>query len=593
MRAVSWKPDPDKAIIFPLRVAVQIFRMDNQLHRRMRRLLPLLLLICASKAWAHLVVDIGVSINAPAFAPASSSLTYTVNVTDYAYDFAYGIVITDILPAGSQFVSASGAGWNCSQSKGTVMCSAESLAPGANPLSIVVKTPASGTARNTASVMSLGSFDPNPKNDSAVFDTILYDPSACTAAAPRLIAPDEARELATGAVDLSWAPVIGATRYRLWSAVEGAGAVVVAETTATQLHRDTEVGWTEWWVEAVFDSCPPVASEHRHFLSHGSPALLNVTTLAGRSDIAGDDDGNLPTARFRTPASIGVDLDGNMYVADSESSVIRKITPDGTVSTPMGIVGQAGSSDGTHGFGQLNHPRALAVTAGGYVYITDTENDIVRQFYPAGNGVVFSAFLGTLAGGTLLPGAVDGNDGNARFNRPAGIAVASNGTLYVADTGNNIVRQVAGLNAVVTTIARDFNAPAGIAVNASGNVFVADTNNSVIKSIASDGTVTTFAGVAGQPGLTDGLGVIARFNHPTALAFDALGNLYVADTGNNAIRKIAPSTLVSTVVSNLNAPTGLAFESAGRLLIADSGNHMIRVAVAATPPPARHRSVQH
>ena len=559
----------------------------------MRRLLPLLFLICAPTAWAHAVVDIGVSVSAPAFAARSSSLTYSVNVTDYAYDFAFGIVVTDILPSGSQFVSASGAGWNCTQSNGTITCSAESLAPGANPFSIIVKMPASGTAHNTASVMSLGSIDPNPKNDTAVFDTIVYDPSSCTASAPRLLAPDDVRELASGVVDLSWAPVAGVARYRVWSAVEGASAVVVAQTTATQLHRDSEVGWTEWWVDAVFDACPPVSSEHRHFLSHGSPALLNVTTFAGRADVAGDDDGTLQTARFRTPASIGVDLDGNIYVADSESSVIRKITPDGTVSTPTGTAGQTGSSDGTRGFAQLNHPRALAVTAGGYVYIADTENSIVRQFYPAGNGVVFSAFLGTLAGGTLLPGAVDGNDGNARFNRPAGIAVTPNGTLYVADTGSGLVRQIVGLNAIVTTAARDFNAPSGIAVNASGDVFVTDTANNVIKRISSDGTVSTFAGVAGQPGQTDGLGVVAHFNHPTALAFDAVGNLYVADTGNSTIRRIAPSTLVSTVASNLNAPTGLTFDSSGRLLIADSGNHMIRVTVPATPPPARRRSVQH
>ncbi|HEY8131100.1 MAG TPA: hypothetical protein VII12_04360 [Thermoanaerobaculia bacterium] len=544
----------------------------------MRRLLPLLFLVCASSAWAHAVVDIGVSISAPAFIAPSSSLTYTVNVTDYAYDFAYGIVITDLLPAGSQFVSASGAGWNCSQSGGTVTCSAESLAPGVNPITIMAKAPASGTAHNMASVMSLGSIDPNPKNDAAAFDTIVYEPSACTAAAPRLLAPEDVRELTSGVVDFSWAPVAGAARYRVWSAVEGASAVVVAQTTATQLHRDSEVGWTEWWVDAVFDACPPLSSEHRHFLSHGAPALLNVTTLAGRADIAGDDDGTLETARFRTPASIGVDLDGNIYVADSESSVIRKITPGGTVSTPTGTAGQIGSSDGTRGFAQLDHPRALAVTAGGYVYIADTENSIVRQFYPAGNGVVFSAFLGTLA---------------RDFNRPAGIAVAPNGTVYVADTGSGLVRQIVGLNAVVTTLARDFNAPAGIAINASGEVFVADTNNDVIKRIASDGNVTTFAGVAGQPGLMDGLGVITHFDHPTALAFDALGNLYVADTGNNAIRRIAPSTLVSTVASNLNAPTGLAFDSSGKLLIADDGNHMIRVAIPATPPPARRRSVQH
>jgi DNA-binding beta-propeller fold protein YncE len=247
----------------------------------------------------------------------------------------------------------------------------------------------------------------------------------------------------------------------------------------------------------------------------------------------------------------------------------------------MGNAGQPGAQDGTEGFGTFNHPRALAVTPGGYVYIADTDNDIVRQFYPNGNGVLFNAFLATLARG---------------FNRPAGITVGANGTVYVTDTGSAMVRKIVGLDAVVSTVAgrgAELNAPAGIAIDSSGNLFVADTNNAVIKKMAADGTVSTFAGSAGQQGMTDGLGVLARFNHPTALAFDVLGNLYVADTGNNAIRRIAPSTLVTTVVTGLNAPGGIAFDFSGRLLIADSGNHAIRLAVAAPPAARRRRSVQH
>ncbi len=561
----------------------------------MRRFLPLFLVACASSASAHLIVDLGVSISAPGFAASASTLTYAVTVTDYAYDFAYGVVVTDTLPAGSQFLSASGSGWNCSQSKGTVTCSAESLPPGPSAISITVQAPSSGTAHNSVSVQSLGSVDPNPKNDTASFDTIIYQPSACTAAPPNLIAPEDARELAAGSVDLTWSSVAGAKRYRVFAAVEGANAAVVAETTATQLHREAEVGWTEWWIEAVFDTCPPLSSAHRHFLSHGSPVSLRVTPLAGRSDAPGDVDGPIATATFRTPASIGADLDGNIYIADSEASTIRLITADGTVRTAAGNAGEAGSSDGTRGFATLNHPRALAVTAGGYVYVADTDNNAIRQFYPAGNGAVVTPFLVTLAGATQV-GSSDGSGSNARFNHPAGIAVGSNGTVYVGDTGSNLVRQVVGLSAVVTTIAgraSEFHSPTGIAIDAAGNLFVADTDNHAIRKVARDGTVTTFAGTPGQPGLSDGLGVVARFNRPTALALDSLGNLYVADTGNNAIRRIAPSTLVTTVVaSGLNAPTGVAFDFSGRLLIADSGNHVIRVAVA-QQSSARRRSVKH
>lgn len=523
----------------------------------MRRLLPLLMAI-APAAWAHNVVDVGLSIKAPAFAAASSPVTYTINVTDYAYDFALGIVVTDTLPSNSQFVSASGNGWNCMASSGTVSCSAERLAPGTTPIDIVVKMPASGTAHNSVSQQPLGTLDPNPKNDSASSDTIIYDPAACTATAPQLVAPNEASELASGFADLAWTAVPGASRYRIWTAVEGAAPSVVAETTATHSPADFEMGLTEWWVEADFGPCPPVVSAHRHFLSDGQPAKLNVATLLDMN-----------------AASLGTDLEGNIYALDTDSSTIQQIAPNGAIVTVAGAAGQTGASDGTIGLSRLNHPRAVAVTPGGYVYIADTDGDIIRQFFPAGNGVVFGAFLGTIAGGIQLPGSIDGTDGNARFDHPKGIAVAPDGSVLVADTGSRLVRRITQPAGVVSTVASGFQSPAGIAVNAAGEIFVGD--GTVVEKIATDGTVSVFA---------------SGFNQPTALAFDSLGNLYVADTGNNAIRRIAPSALVTTVIEPgvLNAPTGLAFDPAGRLLIADSGNHVIRIS---TPMVARRRSAKH
>jgi uncharacterized repeat protein (TIGR01451 family) len=530
--------------LIPLKI-----RRDSALFTdRMRRLLPLLLAI-APAAWAHNIVDVGLSIKAPAFAAALSSVTYAINVTDFAYDFALGIVVTDTLPANSQFVSASGNGWSCSQSNGTVTCSAERLAPGTTPIDIVVKMPASGTAHDSVSQQPLGTIDPNPKNDSASSDTIIYDPAACTATAPQLLAPGEATELSSGFGDLAWTAVAGASRYRIWTAVEGAAATVVAETTATNVAADFEIGLTEWWVEADFGPCPPVVSAHRHFLSDGQPAKLNVTTFLALN-----------------AASIGTDLSGNIYALDTESSTMQQIAPTGAIVTVAGAAGQTGAGDGTIGFSRMNHPRAVAVTAGGYVYIADTDGDIIRQFFPAGNGVIFGAFLGTIAGGT---------DGNARFDHPAGIAVALDGSVLVADTGSRLVRRIAQPGGVVTTVASGFQSPVGIAVNAAGEIFVGD--GTVIQKIATDGTVSVFA---------------SGFNQPAALAFDSLGNLYVADTGNNAIRRVAPSALVTTVVEPgvLNTPTGLAFDTGGRLLIADSGNHVIRVATLAV---ARRRSAKH
>jgi streptogramin lyase len=535
----------------------------------MRRALPLVLLVCAASAYAHNIVDVGVSIVGPAFAPAGSSQTYTINVTDFAYDNGSGVVAT--ITTNAQVVSASGNGWNCTKSS----CSAELIPPGTSPISLVLKMPSSGVAHLAANIQSLGTIDPNSKNDNASADTQIFDPASCTAAPPQLLSPADATELSSGAVDLAWTAVPGASSYRVWTAVEGATAMVVAATTATQIHRDSEPGLNAWWVEAVFDACPAVTSAQRSFLSHGAALTLSVSTFAGQLGVAGDADGTLTAARFRTPASLGVDLDGNIYVADSEASTIRKIAADGTVSTATGIAGQAVTNDGTKGFGTVDHPRALAVTPGGYVYIADTAGNSIRQFYPQGNGVVFSSFLATLMSG---------------FNAPAAIAVAPNNAVITADAGT--IKQITEPSIAVSTITSGFHSPSGIAVDANGNVFVADATDNVIRKIAKDGSVTSFAGAAGEPGFTDGLGALAHFNQPAALAFDALGNLYVADSGNNAIRRIAPSTLVTTVVpaGSLNAPTGIAFDNAGHLLIADSGNRVIRIATATTP---RRRSARH
>jgi sugar lactone lactonase YvrE len=265
------------------------------------------------------------------------------------------------------------------------------------------------------------------------------------------------------------------------------------------------------------------------------------------------------------------------------------------------------------------------VTSGGYLYIADTGNQLIRRLYPNGNGIVFGPFLVTFAGTAGVVGTVDGGGSFATFSSPAGVAVAPDYTLYVADTGEHRIRKIDGISNVseVAGIASSpgtadgpgtsaqFNSPTGLALDAAGNLYVADTGNNTIRRVGTDGNVTTIAGAPRVAGFTDGSGAAALFNHPTALAFDAVGNLYVADSGNNAIRRIAPSRAVTTVIGNgqaghqngngttaeLNGPMGITFDAAGRLLIADSGNRLLRVAVpgavAPTPPTRRHRAVSH
>lgn len=554
-------------------------------------------LLAPSLLSAHLIVDVSVAIQVPAFVVKSAPITYTIDVTNLAYDQAYGVVVEDRIPLGSQLLSAQGTGWNCTTSNEVVRCAAEQLAPGVSTITLAATAPSMvGPTVNTVSVTTVGSIDPYAANNTASSQTIIYDPTSCSDAAPAILTPADQTVLGDGKATLAWTAVPGATRYRAWSGVEGALPSQIGETAATQLSLEVERGSTEWWVEAVFDSCPGTISQHAHFVSLGRPLRLNVSDYAGRAGISGRDDGALAAATFASPVSLGIDVYGNMYVADMESSTIRRIT-NGTVSTPAGVAGVAGSSDGTPKYSTLNHPGALAVSSGGYVYIADTDNHLIRFFFPDGNGVIFAPFLATLAGASGMQGTADGVGASARFFSPAGIAVSPSSTIFVADTKNGRLRQmrqnIQG-STVTSLTAAQFNGPTGIALDPQGNIYVADTDNNVIRRIGSDGQVMDVAGSAGQPGFADGVGAAARFNHPTSLAFDGLGNLFVADTGNNAIRRIAPSQFVTTVIGAglLKSPMGIAFDASGRLFIADTGNRVIRVATAASAL-ARRRSVHH
>ena len=599
---------------------------------RTHRVWPRALLIAAAilfarVAGAHVIVDVGVSLRAPAFAPQSSVITYKIDVSDFAYDSAYGIVVSDQLGAGLRFTSASGGGWNCSASGRTVTCSAEIIGPGVSTITVVASAPSSGTAENTASVTSLGSIDPDASNDTSTAKTVLYDPAACGTTVPNLLTPPEQATVADGIATLSWSVVPGALLYRVWVGVEGALPAIAGETSGSSLSISAEPGTNEWWVEAIHDQCPSSSTAHQHFYSMGPVLPVYVSDYAGQAGVRGFADGALNDATFDSPAALGIDMKGTIWVADSGMSTLRRISK-GVVTTIAGQPGVPGTDDGPATFAGLNHPGALAVSASGdVVYIADTGNHVIRVLYTTGNGIFFGPLMATLAGSAGQQGTTDASADNARFTAPDGIALTSNYTIYVGDTGTDRIRRLnpgfpVMVNSVAGTVsaagATDgpastarFNGPTGVAVDAAGNVFVADTENNLIRRLGVDGLVTTVAGAPGAAGFVDGIGSVARFDHPRALAFDSLGNLYVADTGNHAIRRIAPSHLVSTIIGTgaaghrngvglvamLSSPSGVAFDPSGRLYIADTGNSVIRVATTAAPEPSvappRRRAVSH
>jgi sugar lactone lactonase YvrE len=324
-----------------------------------------------------------------------------------------------------------------------------------------------------------------------------------------------------------------------------------------------------------------------------------VTTFAGLAGSTGSANGTGSAARFNGPVAVSIDSIGNLFIADTNNSTIRKITPARVVSTFAGLAGSTGSANGTGTTARFNFPSALAVDSANNIYVADTGNSTIRKITPAR---VVSTFAG-LAGST---GSANGTGSAARFNFPAGVAVdrAVTGNIYVGDTSNFTIRQITPAG-VVTTLAglplmkggtngtgsaARFLLPEGMTVDSSGNIYVADQDASTIRKIAPGGVVSTFAGSFTKFGSLNGTGSAARFNLPGDVAVDSSNNLYVADSNNCTIRKITPAAAVTTLAglaspghtngtasaARFDFPQGVAVDTTGKVYVADSVESAIR-----------------
>ena len=297
-------------------------------------------------------------------------------------------------------------------------------------------------------------------------------------------------------------------------------------------------------------------------------ALLKVTpdyrssVLAGAYGVQGSSDGIGLAAKFNEPTGIFYrsDLD-TITLADTSNNVIRSISASGIVTTLAGAAGIAAYVDGFGSAARFNAPTGIDADSSGVYVVTDQANHLVRL-------VTVGGTVATLAGKAGIAGSVDSLGESARFNLPTGITFNRSGkgsyqnSIFVTDTGSHTIR-VIGMNAQVTTFAGKsgiagaengydadtrFNQPRAIVINGEGDIFVADTaNHTIRKRSVFTGKFTTFAGTPLVKGLMDGTGTNTLFNEPESLAFDAAGNLYVADTGNAAIRKITPAGVVTTL----------------------------------------------
>ena len=337
-----------------------------------------------------------------------------------------------------------------------------------------------------------------------------------------------------------------------------------------------------------------------------------ITTVAGAgTEGFGGDGGPATAAQLYRPAGVALDGAGNLYIADFGNNRIRKVDAAGVISTVAGA-GSTGESGG--GFGgdggpataaRLYLPRGVALDGAGNLYIADLLNHRIRKVDAAG---VISTVAG--AGSTGESGGGFGGDGGpavaARLNFPVGVAVDGSGNLYIADTDNDRIRKVDAAGVISTVagggyggdggpaVAAQLDWPFDVALDGAGNLYIADWLHNRIRKVDAAGVISTVAG--GGSSLGDGgPATAAQLNFPEGVAPDGAGNLYIADTYNNRIRKVDAAGVISTVAgggsslgdggpataAQLSGPSGVAVDGAGNLYIADRGNRRIRKVDAA------------
>ena len=322
--------------------------------------------------------------------------------------------------------------------------------------------------------------------------------------------------------------------------------------------------------------------------------IVTVSTFAG-TGVAGFMDGPASGAMFNNPAGVSVDGKGNVYVSDSFNDLVREISSTGNVTTIAGNQ-SPGLLNGTGLSTEFYAPGGQVVDAQGNLYVSDQGNNVIRKITPAG---VVTTYAGTGQAG-YRNGAVDSahlanaSDSLARFNSPQGLCIDGSGNIFVADRGNNVIREIMP-NGRTKTVAGNkvkgfidatgavafFNTPSGVAIDSKGNLWVTDQGNSALREISSGGVVTTIFGSPNQQNL---------LGYPSAITIDAQGNLYIVDESGRIFEYTASGVLYllagsinSTGLNNgvgsaalFNYPQSIAIDGSGNIYVADQYNNCIR-----------------
>jgi hypothetical protein len=341
-----------------------------------------------------------------------------------------------------------------------------------------------------------------------------------------------------------------------------------------------------------------------------APSATGMIVTAAGNGTAGNtgDDGPAAAAELNSPSGLAVDSAGDVFIADYADNVVREV-----VKTSGEIITVAGNGiagyRGDHGpatSAELDGPRGLAVDSAGDLFIADSNNNVVRKVVK-GTGVII-----TYAGDGTAGFSGDGGPAtSAELNSPRGLDLDPAGNLFIADMANNVIREVILATGTIITVAGDgtagyagdygpatsaeLNQPTGVVVDSSGDLFIADDDNSVIREVVkATNEIITYAGdgIAGHAG-DNGPATAAELNGPVGVALDSMGDLFIADSANDVVREVVKATGdIMTVAGNgnigyggdeaaatsaeLNDPSRLAVDSAGDVFVADEGNHVVR-----------------